>query len=180
MATVPGGNRFLTRVRRYRGALPSIKSGVLAIVWTAILGWLVPQGMLVSRFGRHPWSLGSAKYVAMLPLALGAVMCYTAIWNFATVGQGTPAPFDPPRKLVVLGFFRYVRNPIYVGALLIVIGEAILTDALGVRLLFWIAGGFCAVHLFVVFYEEPTLQRKFGDEYEQYLKQVPRWIPRLW
>jgi protein-S-isoprenylcysteine O-methyltransferase Ste14 len=164
---------------KIRGWLPIVKCGVLAVVWTAILGWLVPQGMLVSRYDWHPWSFGPLRYLAVLPLALGAVMCYAAIWSFATVGQGTPAPFDPPRRLVVQGVFRYVRNPIYVGALLIVASEAVLLQAVSVALLLWIVGIFAGAHLLVVLYEEPVMRKKFGPDYEQYLRHVPRWVPRV-
>lgn len=164
---------------KIRSWLPIVKCAILATVWTAILGWLAPQEMLVSRYHWHPWSFGRLRYLAALPLILGAVMCYAAIWSFATVGQGTPAPFDPPRRLVVQGFFRYVRNPIFVGALLIVVSEAVLLQAVSVALLLWIAGIFAGVHLLVVLYEEPVLRKKFGADYEQYLKQVPRWVPRL-
>jgi len=164
---------------KIRSWLPIVKCAVLAAVWTAILGWLVPQGMLVSRYDWHPRSFGLLRYLAVLPLALGTVMCYAAIWSFATVGQGTPAPFDPPRRLVMQGFFRYVRNPIYVGAVLIVVSEAALLQAVSVPLVLWITGIFAGVHFLVVLYEEPVLRRKFGADYEQYLKQVPRWVPRL-
>ena len=135
--------------------------------------------MLVWRYGRHPWNLGPVRYAAVLPLILGAVMCYAAIWSFATLGQGTPAPFDPPRRLVVQGFFRYVRNPIYVGALLVLVSEAVLLQAASVTVLLCIAGIFGGVHLFVALYEEPVLRNRFGIQYEQYLKEVPRWVPRL-
>jgi len=92
------------------------------------------------------------------------------------VGGGTPATFDPPRALVATGPYRWVRNPMYLGALLLLVGEAVLFDA---SVLFRYAAGFAVVtHLFVVLYDEPTLRRKFGDSYDRYRATVPRWIPR--
>ena len=162
-----------------RRSLPAVKCAALAAVWTAILGWLVPQAMLLSRLDSRSVQLSAVRYLAVVPLVLGIVMCVSAIWGFAAIGRGTPAPFDPPRHLVMQGIFRYVRNPIYVGSCLIVVSEAILLQALTLPVIFWLAVVFAAVHLLVVLYEEPVLKKKFGAEYEQYLKHVPRWIPCL-
>lgn len=87
----------------------------------------------------------------------------------------TPAPIDPPKVLVARGLYRVVRNPMYVGVVLILLGESVLfasATLLGYALLAWVV-----VHLFVVFYEEPTLRQKFGTSYENYRKTVPRSIP---
>src|SRR5262249_51146061 len=159
--------------------LPIVKTGAVAILWTVILGWLIPQAMLVSQFNWHAWKLGPLRLVAVVPLVLGILMGYSSLWNFATVGQGTPVPIDPPKHLVVAGFYRFVRNPIYVGVGLIVISEALLLNTLSFRLLLVVAAFWLWAHLFVVLYEERTLRKKFGVEYEEYLKQVPRWIPRF-
>ena len=100
-----------------------------------------------------------------------------SFWNFLIEGRGTPAPLDPPKKLVAVGFYRYVRNPMYVGVLLILIGHFLWFK--NVWLLVYTVVAFLIVHLFVTLYEEPTLKRKFGASYETYLKEVPRWIPRV-
>jgi protein-S-isoprenylcysteine O-methyltransferase Ste14 len=92
-------------------------------------------------------------------------------------GRGTPLPADPPRKLIISGFYRYVRNPIYVGVLLIFLGHFLWFGYWA--LLMYAIVSFLGVHAFVVLYEEPTLKRKFGPSYEDYLKRVPRWIPKL-
>lgn len=96
---------------------------------------------------------------------------------FSSIGKGTPAPFDPPRKFVAQGLFRFVRNPMYVGALIALLGVAIMFQTLWVGgyalVLFLVLNGY--VHLF----EEAALKKRFGLPYEDYLKEVPRWIPRL-
>ena len=88
------------------------------------------------------------------------------------------APVDPPKELVVRGLYRYVRNPMYVSVTFILIGETILFLSPGV--LIETAIFVLAVYLFVVFYEEPTLRRQFGESYERYSRTVGRWIPRFW
>lgn len=113
---------------------------------------------------------------ALAVIAAGAALYLWCLWMFATVGRGTPGPWDAPKRVVAAGPYRWVRNPMYLSALTVVGGEA---------LLFWsptlliyaavIAIGF---HLFVTGYEEPTLRRNFGDTYLDYLRNVPRWIPR--
>ena len=116
--------------------------------------------------------------VSILLIAVGvAIYLHSAFWGFALHGLGTPAPIAPTKKLVVVGLHRYVRNPMYIGVALMVLGQAMLFwswHLLGYAVLFLII-----VHLFVVFYEEPTLERQFGEEYEDYRKRVPRWIPCL-
>ena len=97
--------------------------------------------------------------------------------RFAWKGLGTPAPVAPTRHLVVSGFYRYTRNPMYLGVVAVVIGEALLfADA---DLLVYALAAWLAMHAFVVFYEEPTLGRAFGAEYTAFRAQVPRWLPRI-
>jgi protein-S-isoprenylcysteine O-methyltransferase Ste14 len=92
-------------------------------------------------------------------------------------GRGTLAPIDPPRHLVRVGLYRHVRNPMYVGALLVLVGEALFFES--ERLGFYAAIMALVYHLFVVLYEEPRLRDLFSEEYENYRRAVPRWIPRL-
>ena len=97
--------------------------------------------------------------------------------RFALQGLGTPAPVAPPQKLVVTGLYRHVRNPMYVSVLAAVLGQAfLLGDA---RLIAYVALFWLACHLYVVAYEEPTLTRTFGAEYEAFRANVPRWLPRV-
>jgi protein-S-isoprenylcysteine O-methyltransferase Ste14 len=113
---------------------------------------------------------------AVVVIALGAALYCWCLWVFATVGRGTPGPWDAPRRFVTVGPYRWVRNPIYLAALLVVLGEAWLF--LSFPLLLYAGVMAAGVHLFVIGYEEPTLRRRFGDEYAEYRRHVWRWIPR--
>lgn len=116
--------------------------------------------------------------VAIAIIATGiAIYLHTAFWGFAAIGRGTPAPIDPPKNLVVRGLHRYVRNPMYIGVALIIAGQAWLFAS--VHTAIYLACFALIVHLFVVFYEEPALGKKFGEEYTSYKARVPRWIPRF-
>jgi protein-S-isoprenylcysteine O-methyltransferase Ste14 len=96
----------------------------------------------------------------------------------AWTGLGSPAPFDPPRRLVVTGFYRYVRNPMYTGAVLVIVGETILLGSISMGFEYAALFAACAV-TFVMVYEEPTLREKFGADYEEYCRNVPRIVPRV-
>jgi protein-S-isoprenylcysteine O-methyltransferase Ste14 len=115
--------------------------------------------------------VGALMVVAGLPVLLE---CFA---RFVIEGLGTPAPVAPPQHLVVAGFYRYVRNPMYVAVSLLIFGQGLLmgsVDVLEYGLVVWL--GFYA---FVLLYEEPKLRRKFGSEFDQYCARVPRWIPRM-
>ena len=118
------------------------------------------------------------RMIGMLLIAIGtAIYLHTAFWGFALRGRGTPAPIAPTRKLVVEGLHRYVRNPMYIGVATIVLGQAVLFQSWHV--LEYLVIVLAIVQFFVVFYEERTLARQFGQEYEDYKRRVPRWIPRF-
>jgi protein-S-isoprenylcysteine O-methyltransferase Ste14 len=114
-------------------------------------------------------------YAGALPIGVGAGILFRCIFDFAVVGRGTLAPVDPPKNLVARGLYRYVRNPMYVGVVLILLGEALFFGS--IALLWYALGFFGLVHLFVVLYEEPTLRRQFGESYEAYCRTVHRWLP---
>ena len=97
--------------------------------------------------------------------------------RFALEGLGTPAPIAPTQTLVVSGFYRYVRNPMYVGVVAMIVGQVLLFSDLGV--LVWAVVAWLAMHVFVVTYEEPTLEQRYGAQYAKFRAEVPRWIPRL-
>jgi protein-S-isoprenylcysteine O-methyltransferase Ste14 len=131
--------------------------------------WLIPSGS-------RPVVRGAGA-VGWLLIAAGLALYFVcAFWGFALGGQGTPAPIDPPKKLVVEGPYRVVRNPMYWGVGLVVLGEAIVfhSRALAYVVAYFVVG----VNLFVLLYEEPALKRKFGEEYAEYCRRVPRWLPR--
>ena len=117
-----------------------------------------------------------AHWPGLVLVALGAAILFRCIWEFAVSGRGTLAPIDPPTRLVVNGLYRYVRNPMYVGVVLILAGEAWVFWSGGLAIY---AGGFFAVaNLFIVVHEEPALRRKFGESYDEYMRTVPRWVPK--
>lgn len=132
-----------------------------------------------------PWWLLTSGGAAPRPVAwpavtlivAGAVLYGACQWMFASVGRGTPGPWDAPRRVVAVGPYRWVRNPIYIGALLVLFGEAWLFLSLPLLLYALLAAvGF---HLFVIGYEEPMLRRRFGADYDVYRSKVWRWIPHL-
>ncbi|HEY7349201.1 MAG TPA: isoprenylcysteine carboxylmethyltransferase family protein [Ktedonobacterales bacterium] len=136
-----------------------------------------PLWLLASQEGGFHLEIGSLWMLGMLPFLIGVGIYLWCAWHFTFAGQGTPAPIDPPKHLVARGPYRVVRNPMYVGVLTALLGEALLFHSLS--LVIYAALVFVAVHLFVVFYEEPRLRRQFGASYQDYCAQVPRWIPRL-
>lgn len=106
----------------------------------------------------------------------GGLLAAACIGTFLTKGRGTPAPFDPPREFVVSGPYRYVRNPMYVGAGGLILGSGLVVSSPSILML---AFGFLVLmHLVVVFYEEPVLTSKFGSSYERYKSSVHRWLIR--
>lgn len=117
------------------------------------------------------------QFLSIIPLMAGATVYFWCLWDFATFGRGTPAPIDAPKRLVVRGLYHYVRNPMYVGALLVILGWSLYFGS--ARLLLYAASVGAVFHLFIVFYEEPTLRKTFGADYERYASETGRWLPRL-
>lgn len=148
-----------------------VGAGFFALWFWLLPGWL---GFHVDTTGAARW-----RWIAAVPAVLGFAVAWRCVWDFGRTGHGTPAPIAPPKRLVVVGFYRYVRNPMYVGfltgwtGLWVVFGRSNLA-AIAVACLVVLG-----VHLFVLGYEEPTLRRMFGAEYEQYCRNVPRWLPRV-
>lgn len=143
---------------------------------------VVPVAILVLGDGPEP-GLGFDGAAAALPVVLGVALAGAglALWTwtvrlFATLGEGTLAPWDPTRHLVVAGPYRHVRNPMITGVLAFLLGEAMVAGARG--LFVWCALFFLVNHLFFLLYEEPSLERRFGGEYRAYRRAVPRWVPR--
>jgi len=110
-------------------------------------------------------------------MLLGAAIYFRCAWDFAFAGRGTPAPIDPPKELVVKGLYRYTRNPMYIGVLTLLFGEAVFFASR--QILIYAGVVFLIFHLFVMLYEEPALRRKFGDSYQRYCSAVPRWFPKI-
>jgi protein-S-isoprenylcysteine O-methyltransferase Ste14 len=118
-----------------------------------------------------------SQALGVVLIAAGALVLLDSFVRFAFQGSGTPAPVFPTRRLVITGWYRYVRNPMYVAVVAVILGQSLLLGnarVLGYGALVWL--GF---HLFVLVYEEPTLKAKYGPDYEYFCSGVPRWIPRL-
>ena len=139
--------------------------------WTVLVPyWVIGRGV---RLGLGGMTIAGA----LLVVAGVALYLMCAFWGFALRGKGTPAPIDPPKKLVVEGPYRVVRNPMYWAVLCVMLGEATVFRSLPLAEIG--CAFFAFTMLFVMFYEEPILREKFGAEYEVYCHRVPRWIPRL-
>ncbi|RRB04376.1 methyltransferase family protein [Larkinella rosea] len=114
------------------------------------------------------------QYLGVLIWLLGIIILFHCIIRFATEGQGTISPADPTKRLVIKGLYRFSRNPMYVGVMLILIGEAVFCPS--VALWLYTISVFIAVSLFVITHEEPRLRNDFGEDYEAYCRRVRRWI----
>jgi protein-S-isoprenylcysteine O-methyltransferase Ste14 len=159
---------------------PDVWLALRSLAWTVLLPGLF-AGYLPWRY----FGLRNVDLSLVNPLHLAGVVCIAAgvlllgacIWEFARSGRGTLSPVDPPRELVVRGLYRYVRNPMYLSVTVILWGEFLLTGSTGL-LVYW-AVWFIAVNLVVIGYEEPKLQRQFGEAYDRYRSRVGRWLPRF-
>jgi len=152
----------------------AVKSFIFLILVSGFAAIYAPIFLLTGGERNLP---GWLTYSAIPFWLVGASIILWCFWTFTFYGQGTPAPIDPPKKLVAIGLYRYVRNPIYIGVLLILIGHVAWFGR--INLLIYLLTAFLAFHLFVLLYEEPTLKKKFGKQYEAYFKKVPRWLPRF-
>lgn len=152
-----------------------IRALTYATIFVGLVLVLVPARLLESSGVTPSRETGLPQFAGAMVVLLGAALALWCVLAFAVIGRGTPAPFDPPRRLVVAGPYRFVRNPMYLGAALVLAGLTTYFASLrvfGYTLLFLVV-----THLFVIWYEEPTLRRLFGNEYEQYCSQVHRWRP---
>jgi protein-S-isoprenylcysteine O-methyltransferase Ste14 len=152
-----------------------IRGAVMATLFVSLWVWLASlvrrldpfTGVALPEWLRAPgWLLGLA----------GGAMGLTCVFLFLTTGRGTPAPFDPPRVFVAAGPYRYVRNPMYVGGVLALAGAGLVVRSISIlalAVLFWGLS-----HLVVVLNEEPALEKRFGDSFLRYKRQVHRWRPR--
>jgi protein-S-isoprenylcysteine O-methyltransferase Ste14 len=120
---------------------------------------------------------GALRWTGLVLIAAGLVVVLEAFARFALEGLGTPAPIAPTRALVVNGFYRFVRNPMYVAVTALIVGQAVLFASWGVALYGVVIAA--AFDTFVRLYEEPTLREAYGEEYAAYCAATPRWIPRF-
>ena len=151
-----------------------VRSLFFATLFVSLWTWFVPR-----------WMAGGRPLVPVITvpagilMAIGGAIMVWCVFEFAWTGHGTPMPLDPPRKLVVRGAYRWVRNPMYVGMGLFLVGEALALPPITRNMLILVVVLWLVVTLFVVAYEEPTLRASFGDDYRDYCAHVRRWVPRL-
>ena len=153
---------------------PIFNTLLFTIVVPGTVAILIPRWLL----GGFPRPQGGVlSWIGGTGFLLGAAIYFRCAWEFAVRGLGTPAPVAPTKYLVTTALHGYVRNPMYLGVALAIFGEAALFRSIHVAE--YAVGMLLTAHVFVVFYEEPTLERQFGESYQEYRRNVPRWLPRL-
>ena len=150
-----------------------LKTLIFTVIVPGTVTIYVPRWLLATEL-QPAFKLGAAHSLGLVLIALGAAIYAWCAWDFTFAGRGTPLPLDPPKELVVRGLYRYTRNPMYVGVLTVLLGEALWFGSR--RLLGYTAAVALFFHLFITLYEEPALQRSFGDAYRRYRAVVPRWL----
>ena len=151
------------------------RAAAYSTLFIGVLLILLPGRILAWSGMTRPATFGPPDLAGAGLTGLAGALALWCIGTFVVVGKGTPAPFDPPRRLVVRGPYRFVRNPMYLGAGLAIWGAALVYRSLA--LFSYGAVFLLAMHALVVAYEEPTLERAFGEEYAAYRLRVPRWLP---
>ena len=151
-----------------------------SLLWTILLPGVVAGYVPWAVFGVGDLVLDLSRphhVLGLLLVSAGAALLGACIFEFARSGRGTLSPVDPPKRLVVRGLYRYVRNPMYLSVTAILLGEVVLMRS-GALALYW-AAWFSVVNAFVIGYEEPTLRSQFGESYEEYTRSVGRWVPSI-
>ena len=175
LATRGDGEEYtIADMRRPLAILGSL--GFLVLAPGFVVG-VVPWWITHWKFESMAPAFGLVRALGALLILFGAAILLDSFVRFALQGFGTPAPVLPTKHLIVTGLYRYVRNPMYVGVSSAILGQSLLFASRTVLIygvLVWLAFA-----LFVLFYEEPTLGRTFGQEYQAFCRNVPRWIPRI-
>jgi len=153
------------------------KTLVFTLIAPGTVTILVPYLLLSSESSERHSGNTLLQFLGGISIMAGGLLYLRCAWDFVVSGKGTPAPIDAPKELVVHAPYRYVRNPMYVGVLILLLGESLFFESW--LLLAYSACVFLVFSGFVLLYEEPALKRKFGGSYERYCRQVPRWIPKV-
>jgi protein-S-isoprenylcysteine O-methyltransferase Ste14 len=151
-------------------------SAMFFVLAPGTVAGLVPYLISGWRFEAPLLGIAASRWAGALLVALGVTGLLHCFARFALEGRGTPAPVAPTETLVISGLYRYVRNPMYVAVVSVIVGQAVLFGS--VALLGYAAIVWLCFHLFVLAYEEPTLSRRYGQAYDRYRATVPRWLPR--
>ncbi len=154
-----------------------LRAATYASIFIGLFLIFVPARLISWSGIARPDPIGGLEIIGAIIVVGGAALALSCVFTFAFVGRGTPAPFDPPRQLVVRGPYRFVRNPMYIGAGMALAGAAVFYRSL--PLFVYTLAFVLITHLFVLLYEEPTLGRTFGIEYAAYRERVNRWLPRF-
>lgn len=157
------------------GKLTALKTILFMLLIPGLLLVVFPVWLMATNMAL--FSFGIMKWLAIPFWIVGTAVTIWCAWAFTVRGRGTPSPTDPPKQLVVSGLYRYVRNPIYVGVVIFLLGHVLWYPTLAILWMPIIVA--VSAHLFVILYEEPHLRKTFGAGYENYRQQVPRWMPRL-
>jgi protein-S-isoprenylcysteine O-methyltransferase Ste14 len=150
-----------------------LKNVIFTVLVPGAFGVLVPCWTASFFHSGRVVRLDGAGWMGLVLIVCGAAVYFLCLFEFMRA-KGTPAPIDPPKELVVRGLYRYTRNPMYVGVLCLILGQAVTLHSL--PLLLYAGILFVTFHLFVVLYEEPKLTRMFGESYVHYRNTVPRWL----
>jgi len=157
-------------------AFIALRAAVFGTGFIYLWGWVA-----LSLHYRYDTSLGLAlsgwtRGVGIAVMAVGGILAFACVATFVSRGEGTPAPFDPPRRFVAAGPYKFVRNPMYIGGFTVLFGFGLYERSVAILLftLPWLL----SAHLFVILYEEPHLRSTFGAQYDVYCRSVRRWLPR--
>jgi len=150
-----------------------LRSLIIGPIFLSIWTWFLPRWIVGNG------AFASARLWGWIITAFGGVIVIGCMFEFAWRGIGTPAPIDPPRTLVISGLYRWVRNPMYVGLGLVLLGEGLTFPRITITMLVMMASLWILLSFLIIGVEEPTLRQKFGDDYTDYCKHVRRWIPRV-
>lgn len=153
--------------------LLGFKVAVFTVCVPGAVLFYVPFKLVLKNAAPIHYPNSALAILGMALMLLGAAVYFRCAWDFAVVGLGTPAPLDPPKRLVVSGFYRWTRNPMFLGVILILVAEALCFPSR--ELSIYIGCVALIFHLFVVFHEEPSLNAKFPYSYAAYCRAVPRW-----
>jgi protein-S-isoprenylcysteine O-methyltransferase Ste14 len=162
---------MMSRIQSIFGSL------LFTIVVPGTVSGFVPWLITGWHRAADPFGLPGARPLGVTLVALGLPALLLAIYKFATDGLGTPSPTAPTKHLVISGPHRFVRNPMYIAVVFIIVGQALILAR--PELLWYAAIVALATATFARFYEEPTLRGQFGDEYDRYRKAVHAWVPRI-